>query len=299
MRTLEPDRITVAAATYNRNADLLFLLRSLEGQRRQFGFTVLVIDNSPNGIAQDIVADESPMAIYVHEPRPGIVSARNAALDATRDQQAIIFVDDDEYVDEKWFERLIGCANDHAAEVVFGPVVPVFGATCPEWIKAGGHFERHRQTTGTLVRSGATNNALIRAEAFQRLDVPRFDAAYSVSGGSDAELFQRMAAGGSRMVWCDEAVVFEKVPESRANFAWIWKRQVRVGSVTGLIQLQRHSRVRVIGGALSRIMLGSLRSLRALVRLRPLSSRELGPLARGLGLLGSVIGHRSKEYARS
>lgn len=298
MENLEPSRITVAVATYNRNADLVVLLRSLEDQRVKFGFGVLVVDNSPGGIARTIVDEIASTAIYYHEPNPGIVSARNAALELTREQQAVIFVDDDEYVDVNWFETLLACAESYNAEVVFGPVVPIYSPSCADWIKSGGHFERHRQITGSQVRSGATNNALIRAEAFGRLQVPHFDSSYSVSGGSDAELFQRMSANGAPMVWCDEAVVFERVPESRATFAWIWNRQVRVGSVTGRIQLQTNSKFRVIGRALSRISLGAVRSIWAILRLRPLSASDLGPMARGIGLFGAVVGHRSQEYAR-
>lgn len=295
---LELSRITVAVATYNRNADLTVLLGSLDDQRAKFGFGVLVVDNSPDGIAKNIVDEIAPTAVYHHEPKPGIVSARNAALELTQEQQAVIFVDDDEYVDANWFETLIACAEAYSAEVVFGPVVPIYSPSCAHWIKAGGHFERHRQITGTQVRSGATNNALIRAEAFSRLQLPRFDASYSISGGSDAELFQRMSASGAPMVWCDEAIVFERVPENRANFAWIWNRQVRVGSVTGRIQLQTNSKLRVIGRAVSRISLGVVRSLWAMLRRRPLSANDLGPLARGIGLFGAVVGHRSQEYAR-
>jgi succinoglycan biosynthesis protein ExoM len=88
---------------------------------RQVGdLTVIVVDNEaePNNRA---IVDEFG-AIYVHEPRRGIVNARNAAVEAALRLEAdfIAFTDDDCEPSESWLCGMLEAQRLHDADVVRG-----------------------------------------------------------------------------------------------------------------------------------------------------------------------------------
>lgn len=296
---ISPADVGVAIATFNRNDGLSELLDSLQSQQNASGFSVTIVDNSPDGQARRVSNNPLYRAGYIHEPRPGIVAARNAALAAMRDKKAIIFIDDDEFVDAKWFETLLQTLNSWDADVVFGPVIPLFAEDCPRWVKTGGFFDRPRHATGTLVPVGATNNTIMRTEALYSLSEPKFDEEFSISGGSDTELFQRFSEAGSRMVWCDEALVYERVPATRTTLSWVWKRAVRVGNVNARLQLRKHGQPRVVAMGALRIVFGLIKVAARVFTWKTPRSPEIGTLARGVGYIQAALGKNSREYARN
>jgi GT2 family glycosyltransferase len=270
----------------------------LASAQRSFRFAIIVVDNAVVPTARGVVADSHVDVTYIHEPRPGIAAARNALLRAGGSYRAIIFVDDDEFVASDWFENLLSFANESGADVVLGPVIPLLPEGCREWIRRGKFFDRQRHLTGAVLDLAATNNVLVRTSTISLLGVPRFDEAFSVSGGSDTEFFGRLARRGASILWCDEAVVYEHVPAERARFKWIWRRQVRVGNVSGRLYLRKHSRIRIGLAGLLRIALGSIRTIAAIGRLRSPGHDDLGPIGRGVGLLRAMWGSRTREYVR-
>ena len=56
-----------------------------------------------------------------------------------------------------------------------------------------------------------------------------FDPALALSGGEDTEFFAHLASQGAVMVWCDEAIATEPVPQDRLNLRWLLRRNYRVG----------------------------------------------------------------------
>ena len=85
------------------------------------------------------------------------------------------------------------------ADVVTGPVLARFQQPPPDWVVEGAFFDPPRHATGSEVQSAYTNNVLVRADALAALS-QRFDERLRV--GEDSELFERLRAGGSRIVWC-------------------------------------------------------------------------------------------------
>ena len=64
-------------------------------------------------------------ARYVHEPRPGISHARNRGV-AEAKGDFVAFIDDDELPAPNWLESLLLTQRTYRADVVLGPVRPVF-----------------------------------------------------------------------------------------------------------------------------------------------------------------------------
>src|SRR4051794_3771547 len=104
--------VLVAIATYRRPGELARLLTSLKGTGELDALVhVLVVDNDAAGSARSVVVQSPTTATYVVEPQPGIAAARNRALDEAEGYDAIIFVDDDEWVDESWLAELLAYAD--------------------------------------------------------------------------------------------------------------------------------------------------------------------------------------------
>lgn len=291
--------IVIAVATYRRPDLLAELLRSIERSVSVEGTRIVVVDNDASGSAEAVVRDSSLPTTYVVERVPGIAAARNRALDELdAADEAIVFVDDDERVRPSWLVELVQGWNQYGVEIVTGPVISVFDERAPKWVVRGGFIQRDRHRSGTLLPSAATNNTLLSVGWWRQAGAPRFDEAFSESGGSDTEFFGRLVSRGARIAWVDEAIVEEDVPATRATFRWIWKRALRGGSVQARITLRSRSRTKVAARALVSLPARALGLVAGMVVHRRLRARDLVPLAWQCGIASAVFGRTVREYIR-
>lgn len=288
----------VCVATYKRNGDLRSLLQSIFDTSPKPP-SIIIVDNDPDGGARDLVFNEFPGTRYIHEAVPGIAAARNAALNAiSPEADAAIFVDDDERVCEGWLVSLIEYANESGADVVTGPVNSILPEGTPSWVVQGSFIQREYFKTGPYPNLPATNNTLVRASWVRGPNGLRFDEAFSLTGGSDTEFFNRARSHGALIHWCAEAVVEENVPTNRLTVKWIWNRGVRSGNVLARIQLQSKTAARVVVAGILRFGYGSIRVIWNAILLRPLRYADTIYLMRGVGFVNAAIGRLHVEYAR-
>jgi len=267
---------------------------------------LIIVDNSPDAEARVQVAEHYPQARYVHEPRPGIAAARNAALAAVPpDAEAVLFLDDDERATPTWLRTMIACANASGADTVSGPVVSHFGESPPAWLLESGFIRRTDFPTGPWGLRAATNNVLVRAHWFQERGF-RFDEAFSFIGGEDSDLFGRMQADGAVSWWCAEAVVDEDVPADRLSEAWMRQRGLRAGHVratklirrAGLDRPDPRLRLRIAAEGVVRVGYGTLRSATRRLTRRPVRYVDSVYHREGFGMLQAAAGRSYEEYAR-
>ena len=194
---------------------------------------IVVVDNDPSGSAGAGVETLRRLApwplVYVHAPRPGVATARNAGLDATR-APLIAFLDDDEAASPGWLAALLKAQESTGADAVFGPIT----GRAPEardWLKP--YLERFfgregPERTGLIDTSyGCGNSLMVRATA---LPGPApFDAASDQAGGEDDALFAALKARGGRFGWAAEARVEEFAPAHRATLAYALARAFAYG----------------------------------------------------------------------
>jgi len=221
--------ISVCICTFRRPTLLARLLEALAGQDGAPPFEVIVVDNDAAGSAADAIA-RAPRSLALRafvEPLQNIARARNRAV-AAATANWIAFVDDDELPRLGWLSHLYAAAQRHWADGVFAPVVPRLPDGAPAWIAAGRFFDRPRHRTGTHVPTDElrTGNALIRRAllAPARDGAGPFDERFGLSGGEDTVALGRLANGGARFVWCDEAVVEEQVAPERARVGFLLRR---------------------------------------------------------------------------
>ena len=300
-------KVDIAIASYRRPKGLHRLLGSF--QRLRFPGTppdlrVVVVDNDAAGSARAVCEDarswlEIPL-VYLVEKRRGSPQARTAAVaPASGRADAIAFIDDDEVPSPQWLAELLRVQAETGADAVAGPCEPLFEDPVPRWIERGRFFDRPRHATGARIDYAFTHNVLVRTRALAALD-SLFDERMALSGGSDGELFRRLAASGRAIVWADEALVFEWVPRSRANARWILERAFRVGTSSAFVDRNHRARplspARLLAHGGWCLAKGATLLPMGALRGRAGALRALRLAAFGAGRIGALAGVHREEY---
>lgn len=304
-------KITVALVTYKRPEYLAVSLSALSRLRfcegRGMALSVLIVDNDVTESARSVVEEARgnfPWVLeYEVEARRGIPFGRNRCVVHALASGArwLAFIDDDEEPEPFWLERLLEGAERYHADVVTGPVLPKFSVPPPVWMTDGHFFDRRRYPSGTVLKTAATNNVLVSTEIFCRLS-PWFDERLAFNGGSDSRFFVRAASAGAKIVWVDEAPVWETIPRSRMRVPWLLRRMYRVGISRASTRLDQMSFLKAVGLTLGSAMvwtgkgIGFLSISLFLPSWKAVALRGLRHLCYAGGQLSSLIGGSYEEY---
>ena len=323
--------MTVCACTFKRPEGLEALLKGLGAQVFSTlpppKWDIVIADNEGSEDARRICkAFQKTSTIpitYVHEPGRGISHARNACLDhVAEESDFFVFIDDDEVPDPDWLEQLICAQLATDADVVWGTVVAKFDPSAPSWIREGGFFGSHPRRPGKEVEvpadlqeigSAATNNVLVRCSVVRESNL-RFDPGRGLTGGEDKLFFRLLKRAGSRIIFAANARVCEKVPKERATLRYLMRLEYRLGNLTlhtkiqttkanaGRLKITR-IRLRTFGRGVGALGSGAFEvvreAARSLLTMRPRTAgiaMGILEMARGSGLLASVVGHRYEHY---
>jgi hypothetical protein len=314
--------VVVAMLTYRRPerlATALPLLVAQASEPRAERVHVVVVDNDPAGGAADAVRSHDRDAVtYVHEARPGIAAARNAALAAAvaRGADAIVFIDDDETPAPGWLSALIAAWRRWGCAAVAGPADRVFESELSDWVVRSGFFSRTRRPTGLVVPGASTNNLLLDLATLQGEGL-EFDERFGLTGGSDTMLTRSLTQAGHQIRWCDEAEVRDAIPADRATREWVLRRSFRTGTTWSRVHLALRARrpgprlLRQVRVALERldltvrgvVRIGTACPVLLLARLVP-ARASAGPAAEcaaagGAGMLLGAWGIAYTEYGRT
>jgi succinoglycan biosynthesis protein ExoM len=232
--------VVVCICTYRRPQLLHISLSSICRQKTDniFTYSVVVADNDIAESARSVVSaisSHTPISIrYCVERQQNIARARNTAIThAVGD--LIAFVDDDEFVSDKWLLDLFRTMQVYRADGVLGPVDPHFDHGAPRWVVEGGFYSRPVYRTGTPLHWSQcrTGNVLFKADLFEKDKFPFNPACLS---GEDQEFFRRKSERGCSFIWCHEASAFEMIPSLR------WKRSflVRRALFRGIFAQRNH-----------------------------------------------------------
>ena len=227
--------VAIIVPTLRRPESLERALRSLFAQTGVADRVseIVVVDNDPVGSAAalvDTVRGHSPWPLaYVHAPRPGVATARNAGLAATN-APLIAFLDDDEAASPGWLAALLRARSETGADAVFGPITGRAPDAAP-WLKPWleRFFGREGpERTGLIDHPfGCGNSLMVRATALP--GAAPFDAGTDQAGGEDDALFAALAARGGRFGWAADAWVEEFAPAHRATLTYALARAFAYG----------------------------------------------------------------------
>lgn len=218
--------VTVVVCTRDRPVLLERLLRTLERQRTDLHYEILVVYNG----------EPSPAGLHkvrtIHEPRKGLSYARNAGIRAAN-ATVIAFADDDMEAPDDWLDTLVKPIFDHGTAVCIGLTEPMKVDTPAERIfeAYGGHgYSRDSRLFDAawlaaqrwhlpMWEVGPLGNSAIRREVFD--SVGYFNAALGagtpVGSWEDLELTYRILKAGHRIHFDRRAKVVHAHREDMAG----------------------------------------------------------------------------------
>ena len=284
--------IDVLIPTLRRPEGLTRALSSLFAQTRarELIASIVVVDNSPEASARTTVEalrDASPVPLaFVHEPHPGVATARNTGLAAST-APLVAFLDDDEEAPPGWLAALHAVHLDLHTAVTFGPVRGLAPDASPrQRAYMDRFFSRFGpEATGPIPDPyGCGNSLMTRATALA--GATPFDTAADAAGGEDDRLFARLSAEGVRYGWAAEAWVYEYAPAHRARLAYTLKRAFGYGQSPSQIAARAHHPLGVLKwmgvGAAQSLIYAPLAAGLLLLR-HPKGAEFADRAARGLG----------------
>ena len=229
---------SVVILTFRRPDFACRAVRSVLAQRGvDEAIEILVVDNDAQGSAREPIAalacEAGPHSSihYIAEPRPGISHARNTGVAAAAGE-FIAFLDDDEIAGPDWLASFMATARRFEADIVVGPVQPVFpaGAAVPAYAKWL-YTRDAALPSGSVLTWGGIGNSLLRRTRCFRGPAP-FDPRLGLVGGEDSVFLEQARQAGCKLVWCAEAAVQETVPVEKLSTAYLLRRVFRSGQTT-------------------------------------------------------------------
>jgi GT2 family glycosyltransferase len=266
---------------------------------------LVVIENEEEGPAKGVCEAGSEAVSWPvewhAEPRRGISHARNRAVACVGDSSEFVaFIDDDEVPEPDWLDQLLRVQQAYDADVVTGPVIRRFEEPAPSWLERSRLYESARYPTGTTLNVAKTGNALVRTAALHAVDGP-FDERFALLGGEDSHCFRRLSAAGFRIVWADEAIVYEDVPGSRARVVWLMGHAYRLGVSWAIREYDLNPtismRLRTAGHIVQRVARGLVLLPLSLAWGRAGLVRALHNFCLASGLATGMIGKRHEPYS--
>ncbi len=241
-------KLDVLICTYNRSPLLRKTLESLFRAPRPEGLSVqvyVVDNNSPDDTADLIrkLQSEAPFPLhYLLERKQGLSHARNAGI-AASGGDIIGIIDDDEEVEEHWFEVIARELQDPSVHYIGGPYLANWQAPVPDWLPPGypgviGVMPPKPRGRFGPGHPGMLNggNAAIRRSVFEKVGLYSTRLGRTAKGllsEEDAEFFRRVLAAGISGLYVPDFAIYHHIPADRLtrkyHRRWAYWRAVSQG----------------------------------------------------------------------
>jgi len=240
--------MTVSVCTYNRADRLPDLVAALRRQECPVTFEILIVDNNSSDDTQRVLAElaagEGATLRFVREMVPGIVPARNRALEECLGSTYMVFMDDDEIPKPGMLAAAFDALEREAADCVGGRVkVPFEPGERPEWLLdelLGFLAELDHGPEPFWITDHTTpiwtSNAAYRMAIFG--DGLRFDNRYNRVGkagfgGEDAMMFETLLKRQVKIRYRPDMEVEHHVEKWRFTRSYFFKLHYTAGSKVG------------------------------------------------------------------
>lgn len=303
-------KIIICVATCNRPQGLQRTLQSIAALDTAHQLEVLVTDNDAtrkDGMAVvERLASQGyrwPVRALLVAQR-GIPLARNALVREALGVPGathVAMLDDDEAASPRWIDALVAAAEKWNADVVGGAVAREMDSHLAPWAMRHPLLQaKRRGTSGPVPLVDSTANVLISAAALRQMGERPFDERMALTGGSDKQLFSRMARKGFRFAWAEDALVTELIPASRVTAKWLLMRGYRLGMTDMMVERFHKGRLRTLLAEIPRIAAGFLVGTLGAVTTLDRGKRvvRLGKLYRAAGKIAGIAGIHYEEYRK-
>lgn len=301
--------VVLCIPTYRRPRGLRNLLENIAKLVYGGDLSVIVVDNDPQHCEGRRIVEEVslrfPWPIQCEvEPNRGHTFAYNrafvlACLSIAKPEYVAV-LDDDEFPAPHWLEHMVQAADRFGAEIVGGPVFPVYEQK-DHWLIRTGLFMPPGWRSGIVPMIFGAGSMLVRTSVLAGYLTEPFPNEYAFTGGSDLDFFRRCRTDGRRFAWAGEAHVFETTPATRLTLSWLLHRAFRDGNILTRVDRKycpgpRHTLVRWAKGL--GLLLSGISSLPfSSLRGRCSMAKSLYVAARGTGRLAGEFNWLYQEYA--
>ncbi|WP_290900433.1 glycosyltransferase family 2 protein [Ferroglobus sp.] len=265
-------QVSVVISTYTeeRFQDVRRCIESLKNQTRKPDEIVLVLDPIDDLVSfyETRMSDEVRI---VESSGFGLSNARNKGVEVSK-SDIIAFIDDDAWADKYWLENLLRNFEDKKVWVAGGRIVPVFDGKRPRWLAEEldwivGCTYKGMPETKAEVRNPIGANMAFRREVFDvagkfRSEVGRYGK--KLLGSEETELCMRLKKikPEVKVIYDPSAVVYHRVPESRAKLSYALRRAYYEGYSKAILskeyelQTERSYTKTLLKGMLKNILKG-------------------------------------------
>lgn len=172
----------------------------------------------------------------LREPRVGASRARNLGLVSSA-TDVVVFVDDDVTVQAGWLDALVDPLADPTVVATVGPITLDCTGGRPSWLTPDLESLYSALDLGPDTRllgsleHGWTANLAVRRDAACAIGGfdPGIGPGTPVPCGEDADLIDRLRAGGGGVVYAHQARVRHRVGRDRLRPRWLARRAYRQG----------------------------------------------------------------------
>jgi len=301
--------VIICAYTEKRWDDLVAAVESVRQQTLKFDEIIIVIDHNP--ILLKKVQDHIPgVCVVENTETQGLSGSRNSGI-AVAKGEIIVFLDDDAVATSDWLMFLKEAFSDPQILAAGGPVIPLWLDSEPAWLPQEfywvvGCTYRGTPQTAQIIRNPIGANMSFKREVFDivggfRSEIGRVGT--RPLGCEETELCIR-----ARQHWPEkgilyqpEAIVYHRVPASRASWRYFFSRCYAeglskaaiaryVGSKDSLSSERSYICQILPGGILRGVMDTLLRyDLTGLLRAGAIA---IGLMMTTMGYLAGIIGQR-------
>ncbi len=203
--------VSVVIPARNEGRRIVHCLEALDKQSIDRGrYEVIVVDDGSEDDTADVAARHG--ARVVRQPRQGAAAARNHGIEEARGE-VVLFTDADCIPDEHWACRLSGPLIQPMVQGTVGRILSLQSHWVAAWIQV--ELDERYSRMGKRERIDFLNTgncgfkrALLRKEHFDE----------SFLWAEDLELSFRLAQGGNRMIFVEDALVEHKHPENLSTY---------------------------------------------------------------------------------
>lgn len=302
------NKLIIGLCTYKRPEMLKDALEGISKLELPTEFAgIIIVDNDSEGSAKETIdlfknSFKYPVYYFI-EQNKGIVYSRQKVLEEAYKLKAneLAFFDDDAIPDRNWLINLYTFYTNNKCTVATGDQMQIVQKNAPEWIIKGKFFQRKKaRPEGKELKGAATNNVLFSLDFAKKYNLS-FDLRFNSTGGSDTDFFWQFYKNDAKILWTNTAIVKEVVPDSRANFKWLFNRSVAMGT-RKFVHITKEKKMNFLIltiQTLFKFTLGGIFSIFMIPFGRVKLYKALFQWARSLGMLKSIFGFKYQEYSKA
>jgi cellulose synthase/poly-beta-1,6-N-acetylglucosamine synthase-like glycosyltransferase len=266
---------------------------------------IIVIDNDIEKTAEQTVKDLTDRfnycikLNYYNYPVKGLSNVRNELFNRASDYNPdfIVCIDDDEFPTSDWLNQLLLTITEIKADIVLGPVIPVFENEVSRYISYW--FKYKNLPNYQKINFFWTGNFIICSEFLLKHKI-KFDERFNFTGSEDSHFGVTALNAGANICWANNAVVYETIPDKRAKLKWLVKRSYN-GAITFcyILKLEKNYN-ELLKKALISIAYFVSGTIALIALLCPFRWKYWGilKLSESIGGFAGLFGMKFNEYAK-